>query len=306
MELRMDAATLGERDGLAVVRGYINGQTAVSTTAAAFGLLLENADRGHTRWVGGVAPFATLDPTQVPLGSLGVAADLALTTAVITTQEPGHGCVTTTLSLDHLVAALPPGTDRLITDGRLIRWDGPDGYADAEVSTPDGTVVARATAWCRALPVTRQMQQTVAAPVAPAPTPVPATDGAVRGDLADVVTDLLRIEEVTVAGGVACVRTGDGSLRNRRGNMHGGLPPLLAEIATRALLGGGDWASTPARMLTQHADYLRPVGNAGRGIVCRAEPVRQGRGMAVVRAVLTDEYTADRPGIVVTTTVSLR
>jgi uncharacterized protein (TIGR00369 family) len=76
-------------------------------------------------------------------GVIATLADTATGLAYRTVLEPGTAHVTTQLSVTYLA---PGRTGRILARGRVVKRGRRIGYAEADVQTEDGTLLARATA----------------------------------------------------------------------------------------------------------------------------------------------------------------
>lgn len=197
-------------------------------------------------------------------GAPGVLVDEALGFAAVGLGPAGQWSVATDLSLELLGARIEPD-DELSASSRCVHRDEALTYAECEVVSASGRVVARATQrgrWIQGEPESLQ------------------GEAAATGRARDV-TGLWGIEDLAAGpedlGGVAL--TVDARTRNLLGSLHGGVSLTASMLAAKRALRGT--RSAGLAPLSAHLTYPRPT-RVGERIEYRVRAQHLGRSFAVL------------------------
>jgi uncharacterized protein (TIGR00369 family) len=232
----------------------------------------------------------------VVAGALGIIADSALGTAVMSTVPLGQGMVTSHLHLE-LLQPIPPGTSMLRAEGRQGWLRDRFGIGDGEIVTADGAMVAKASIGSLLLEGAARFGRSEppadAGPATPGE-PHPLVGGSPVHDA--LATAVLAIGEDGVRVEVAT----SPRFANSGGGVHGGVGVLIGErvldLALRAAL-PSDRAMRPVEL---RAAFLRPIAADGRRVQCRAAMAHLGRRLAAARGEVLDHD--GRPAVLVDAT----
>lgn len=251
---------------------------------------------GHSVLEMVIPPWLTdADGIVVP-GALGIIADSALGTAVMSTVPLDHGMVTSHLHLE-LLQTIPRGTSGLRAEGRQSWLRGRFGIGEGEVTTADGTPVAKASIGSLLLDRPARFERS-----SPPPVEAPSTSARPHPLVAGApVHDALRSVVVEAGGdGVRISVTAAPDLANSAGGVHGGVGVLLGErvldLALRHALAG----ARVMRAVELRAAFVRPIAADGRRIECRAVIAHLGRRLAAARGEVLDHD--GRPAVLVDAT----
>ena len=134
-------------DGLAQMRGILDGELPPATIAVTLDFLLIEVGPGRAVFQGTPGP-AHLNPMGgVHGGWFATLLDSALGCAVHTTMPVGRGYATAELSIK-LVRALTPQVQRVRAEGEVVHSGRQMSTAQARLVGPDGKLYAHATTTC--------------------------------------------------------------------------------------------------------------------------------------------------------------
>jgi uncharacterized protein (TIGR00369 family) len=228
-------------------------------------------------------------------GALGILADSALGTAVMTTVPEEFAMVTTHLHLE-LLQAIPPGRPTIRCAGRQGWLQGRFGLGEGDLFTTDGTPIARATIGSLLIDAWPD-----ADPDAGPPTPESRPDAAHALLMGAPVHAELRTRVLSASElAVEVTLEARSELANSGGGLHGGIGFLVGERTLELALvsaGGGSRALRPVEL---RAAFLRRIAADGRPIRCRASLNHLGRRLASAHGEVLDQQ--GRPAVVVDAT----
>lgn len=138
---------LADMDGLAVMRGVLDGTLPSAPIAHAMDFLLVEVERGRAVFQG--TPSARmLNPLgTVHGGWFATLLDSALGCAVHTLMPVGRGYTTSQLNVN-MIRAITPKVPRVRAIGQVIHGGRQMATAEARLVGPDGTLYAHGTTTC--------------------------------------------------------------------------------------------------------------------------------------------------------------
>lgn len=241
-----------------------SGLNLVSTTPGSSEFVLPVPPRWRTR-EGEVPPAASIFLCDAPLGI-----------AVLSILPPDQSSPTAELSIFYL-EPVPREATKLTTIATLVHQDGNTGFAEADIRSDDGTMVARAAS---------RIAISQAPPMVMPPT-VSLPDGFVSHSLREEgldgpehpYLDLHWMETLAVNPSIAILRmVTRGWHLSAAANLYGGTLAVLAQAAADALAEAAAPEGHRAVALDLKVQYPRPIG-PGETLVAEARIVHGGRRM---------------------------
>jgi len=111
------------------------------------GIAIESLEPGRARLRLALAPELTNSFGGAHGGAIATLIDVAATTATRTLHPGSRGVITIDLTTSFLEA----GKGALVAEARVLRDGRSAVFVEAEVRNPDGTLVAKSLATCRAI-----------------------------------------------------------------------------------------------------------------------------------------------------------
>jgi uncharacterized protein (TIGR00369 family) len=228
-----------------------------------------------------VVPPTLLDQhgTLAP-GALAILADSALGWAVMSTMPAEAGMATSHLHLE-LLRPIAAGTTRLTCTAEQRGIEGRFGIGEGDITTTDGTSIARAT--IGAVILTRRSGGGSAVVKETAGTPHPPVAGSPVQQLLG-----MRVLSAGPTGVHVTVRT-DPSFANFSGGVHGGVGVLIGERALDLALRAAIVDDRQLRPVELRAAFLRPIAADGQEIEGVATVMHLGRRLAAARGEVRDQ-----------------
>jgi uncharacterized protein (TIGR00369 family) len=219
-------------------------------------------------------------------GALAILADSALGWAVMSTMPAEAGMATSHLHLE-LLRPINPGTTRLTCTAEQRGIEGRFGIGEGDITTADGTSIARAT--IGAVILTRRSggsgPQVVKADAVDTAEPRPHQ--LIAGS---PVHQLLGMRVLSAGPtGVHVTVRADPSLANFSGGVHGGVGVLIGERTLDLALRAAIVDERQLRPVELRAAFLRPIAADGQEVEAVATVMHLGRRLAAARGEVRDQ-----------------